>query len=476
MNTVQKIAKNTILLSISQIITYALGFVFIMYSARYLGVEDFGILSFALAFSGIMMLFADLGLSTLMIREVSRDKNLTEKYIKNILSLKIILSSFTLLSSIIIILIMGYNIEIIKITVLITLYSLFSSLSIMFYSLFQAHEKLEYQSLGQVFNQSLLFLGAFFLIFNKIDIMGFALLYFLVGLIVFLYNFTVCRCRYVLPQMEIDLDFWKKLIKKALPLSILIIFSSIAFRIDIVLLSMLDSNTAVGIYSAAYRLIEILIFLPTVFVASIYPVVSRFHVSSKESLKKAYKTSFKYLTFLGLPIATGVTLLADKIILLIYGSQFTGSVIALKILIWAIPLIFLTYFSGTIVISINKQNIAVKIFLLSMIINVVLNIIFIPHFSFYAASIITIITELTELSLFSFFLFKFICNIQIKKIIIKPIIASLVMGLFIFYMDMNLYLQIFTATCVYFFTLLILKTFSDEDFDLIRQVITLKKK
>jgi len=111
-----------------------------------------------------------------------------------------------------------------------------------------------------------------------------------------------------------------------------------------------------------------------------------------------------------------------------------------------------------------------------MIINVVLNTIFIPHFSFYAASIITIITELTELSLFSFFLFKFICNIQIKKIIIKPIIASLVMGLFIFYMDMNLYLQIFTATCVYFFTLLILKTFSDEDFDLIRQVITLKKK
>ncbi|MDI6645195.1 MAG: flippase [Methanobacteriaceae archaeon] len=476
MNTVQKIAKNTILLSISQIITYALGFVFIMYSARYLGVEDFGILSFALAFSGIMMLFADLGLSTLMIREVSRDKNLTEKYIKNILSLKIILLSFTLLSSFIIILIMGYNIEIIKITVLITLYSLFSSLSIMFYSLFQAHEKLEYQSLGQVLNQSLLLLGAFFLIFNKIDIMGFALLYFIVGLIVFSYNFTVCRCRYVLPKMEIDLDFWKKLIKKALPLSILIIFSSIAFRIDIVLLSMLDSNTAVGIYSAAYRLIEILIFLPTVFVASIYPVVSRFHVSSQESLKKAYKTSFKYLTFLGLPIATGVTLLADKIILLIYGSQFAGSVIALKILIWAIPLIFLTYFSGTIVISINKQNIAVKIFLLSMIINVVLNTIFIPYFSFYAASIITIITELTELSLFSFFLFKLICNVQIKKIIIKPIIASLVMGLFIFYMDMNLYLQIFTATCIYFFTLLILKTFSDEDFDLIRQVITLKKK
>jgi O-antigen/teichoic acid export membrane protein len=53
MNTVQRIAKNTAVLLLSQIASYILGFFFIMYTARYLGAEGFGILSFALAFTGI---------------------------------------------------------------------------------------------------------------------------------------------------------------------------------------------------------------------------------------------------------------------------------------------------------------------------------------------------------------------------------------------------------------------------------------
>ena len=84
MNTVQRIAKNTGVLLISQIIGRVLSFFYIMYTARYLGAEGFGILSFALAFTGIFGVFADLGLSTLTIREVVRDKSSANKYIENV--------------------------------------------------------------------------------------------------------------------------------------------------------------------------------------------------------------------------------------------------------------------------------------------------------------------------------------------------------------------------------------------------------
>jgi len=92
MNTVQRIAKNTGALLASQIASYIIGFFFIMYTARYLGAEGFGInpfkkrlrkmlrISFALAFTGIFGVFSDLGLSTLTVREVARDKSLTSKY------------------------------------------------------------------------------------------------------------------------------------------------------------------------------------------------------------------------------------------------------------------------------------------------------------------------------------------------------------------------------------------------------------
>lgn len=476
MNPVQRVAKNISVMFVSQIITYVLAFIFVMYSARYLGVDNFGILSFALAFSGIMIIFADLGLSSLMVREASRNKKLMESYLKNILSLKLILGISTFIISILIVLALGYNLSDIQVIAIITAYTLLTSLSSMFYALFQTFEKLEYQSIGQIITSILLISGALYLIYNKSDLLGFALLYLFVGVIMVLYAFTICKCNYVSPKLEIDFGFWKTLLKMAIPLSVVLIFSTIAFRIDIVILSMLDTNTAVGIYSAAYKLIEVLTFIPAVFTASIYPVFSRFHIYSKNSLKTGYKRSFKYLFLIGLPIATTVSLLADEIILLVYGTQFTGSIIALKILIWAIPFTFLTFFSGTVMISINKQNLLAKIFILAIIMNVVLNVTFIPSYGYVASAVITIITELTEMLLISYFLFKFICKVEIKDTLVKPLIACLVMGLFIFYVHINLLLQIVLAFGVYLVALYLLETFSDDDINLIKQLIPNKKK
>jgi len=76
MNTVQRIAKNTGVLLASQVVSYAIGFFFVMYTARYLGAEGFGVLSFALAFTGIFGVFADLGLRQLTVREVARGESL----------------------------------------------------------------------------------------------------------------------------------------------------------------------------------------------------------------------------------------------------------------------------------------------------------------------------------------------------------------------------------------------------------------
>jgi len=92
MNTIQRIAKNIRVLLVSQIASYILGFFFVMYTARYLGTEGFGILSFALASIGILWCFSDLGLNTLTVREVARDKSLASKYLGNIAVMKVILT------------------------------------------------------------------------------------------------------------------------------------------------------------------------------------------------------------------------------------------------------------------------------------------------------------------------------------------------------------------------------------------------
>ena len=177
MNTLQNIVKNTGVLFIGQIINYILGFFFIVFTARYLGVEGFGILSFAIAFTSIFQVFADLGFSTLLTRELSRDKSLTNKYVNNITTIKIIASTFTFLLIILIINIMGYSQQIINIVYLIALFTIFTTFTQIFYSVFQAYGIMEYQSIGTILNACLLLFGALYLIYSGYNIIGFGFLY-----------------------------------------------------------------------------------------------------------------------------------------------------------------------------------------------------------------------------------------------------------------------------------------------------------
>ena len=170
MNTVQRIAKNTAVLLAATIISKVLGFFYVMYTARYLGEEGFGILSFALAFTGIFGVFSDLGLGSLTVREVARDKSLAKKYLDNISVIKAILVAITFALIAMVINLLGYPEQTIKVVYLISLSVIFNSFTEMFYSIFRAFEKMEYSSLGQILNSILMLVGADRVVFPERDL------------------------------------------------------------------------------------------------------------------------------------------------------------------------------------------------------------------------------------------------------------------------------------------------------------------
>ncbi len=148
MSTIRRVVKNTILLFSSTILSYILLFFVNMYTARYLGVEGFGNLSLAFALSGIFVVFMDLGLSTLLVREVARDKSLSNKYLGSITVIKLILSLISFGIIILLVNLIHYPQEISTVIYLIIVSTIIGSFTSLFYSLFQAYEKMEYQSIG----------------------------------------------------------------------------------------------------------------------------------------------------------------------------------------------------------------------------------------------------------------------------------------------------------------------------------------
>jgi len=475
MSDARKIAKNTTVLYIAQIITYVLGFFITVYTVRYLSVDSYGILSTALALTGIYVVFGDLGLSTLTVREVARDESLTHKYVGNTTIMKLFLSLFTFLLTVLTVYILGYNDITIIVTYILTAAFIFNAFSSIFYSIFQSYQKMEYQSVATILNSVVMLIGTLLVIYLGLDVIAFAFVYLVANAINFIYILVTYAWKFYLPNIEMDLEFWKSTIKEALPLSITSLFAVLVFRIDSVMLSVMSGMEAVGFYNAAYRLMEALIFFPQVYTTAIFPVFSKLYVSSINPLKGAYIKSFKYLTILSLPIAVGITLLAEPIILLLFKPEYIPSILALQIVVWVLPFIFVNYIQGSLLTAMNRQVTYLKITAASLVLNVGMNLVLIPLYSYLGAAFVTVITEIFSVALGFYVLSKLLAKVKVHEIIFKPAVACLVMALFILLVQTNLFLEIAISAVIYFVVLIALKGFTPEDYDLFRQILNIKK-
>lgn len=478
MNTVQRIAKNTGVLLVSQIISYILGFFFVMYTARYLGAAGFGVLSFALAFTAIFGVFSDLGLSTLTVREVARDKSLAEKYLGNIAVMKVFLVAITFGLIALTINILDYPDQTIKVVYLVALSIIFGAFSIMFNSIFQSYENMEYVSLGQILKSILMLAGALFAISKGLSVVGFASIYFIVSAVILGYNFVVCKWKFVKPTLEADWSFWKATIKEALPFGLTGTFITIYLWIDSVMLSLMKGSEVVGWYNAAYRLVLVLLFIPVAFNSAVFPLMSQFYISSQNSLEFMYKKIFKYMLIIGLPIGVGLTLLVKRIILLIFGAGYIPSVIALQILTWAIVLIFARNAFERLFESINQQIIVTKILGFCAILNVILNLVLIPKYSYTGAAVATLITDFAVFILQFMWSIKIGYSINIKEavnIIYKVIIASILMSVFIvWFINLSMIVLIPSSAVIYSGIIFLIRGIDREDVILFKKMIDKK--
>ena len=477
MNTAKRIVKNTSVLFIATIIGYILGFFVFAYTSRYLGAEGFGVISIALSLTAIFGIIIDLGLNTLTVREVARNKDLAGKYISNTLLMKIILAVLTFGLIILSTKIIGYSEQVSYVIYIITFSTIFVALTGIFNAIFQSYEKLEYQSIGTVLNAVLMFIGVLIVIYLNLNIFAIAFVYFISSLVVLVYDILVYSWKFALPKIDIDWSFWSPTIKDSLPFAITGIFTMIYYWIDSVILSVMVGNEVVGWYNAAYRIIAIFASLYSVYMVSIFPVLSGFYETSRDSIKIAYERSFKYMLILNIPIAIFITFLADKIIFIICGPGYVPSVIALQILIWSVIFMFINTLSLNLLGSVNMQVVVTKIAAFGAVFNIVLNIILIHEFSYIGSAVATVLTELAMLPIFFHVLRKteYIDIAPLMKDASKIVICNIVLVIVIILLNQfNYGLVVLIGVILYLAMIYITKTLDSDDILLIRSIFKRK--
>jgi len=476
MNTARKLAKNAFWLFAADIINKILSMVVIIYIARYLGTTYFGKYSFAIAFVSMFIFLTDLGLSFVLIREVAKDRTQAPKYLGNFTIIKLLLSIFVLTVIYLAINLMNYPPDTTVIVYIIALSSVVGSLTGVFRSTFRAFERMEYDAMLSIFEKILYVSLAVSILLAGYGVIALALVIAFVSGVGLVASITVTYLKFIKPVFEIDLRFWKKIFKPSISFALAGIFGSLFFYIDTVMLSLMKGDVTAGLYSAAYNLLAALVFIPSIFINAAFPTFCNLYGSSKNSFIFAYEKSFKYLLVLILPIVVGTVILADRFILLIYGTEFQNSTIALRLLMWGFLFLSLTSISGAVLGSIGKEFISMKVTGISAGLNVLLNLLLIPEYGLIGASVASVIALFLFFILNLYAVSKYLYILNFFGITVKPLFSCAVMAIFLYYLKpiIDIALLIPLAAIIYFLIILVVRALSNEDINMLKQIIKMK--
>ena len=350
MSSVKTIFNNMSWLLVAQIIASVCGFIWTIVIARYLGVNDYGVLGFAISLTGILAITMDMGVNSHVVREIATDYDVTPKYLGNAFPLKSLFIIGTFVLTLFILLILKANELTITITLLFTIEMVFKAFIGLLNGSFQAYEEGKYQGIGNIMINVLLLIFILISIFSDFGIYGITLSYVIANIIPFIYEYYVFQKKIAKPKFEFDKEFCKKITILALPFAISAIFYNIYYSIDTVMLSSLIGDYATGIYSASYKLIAVLTGLYSIYPAVLYPVMSKFFKNDEGLLVVVFERSIKYLLIFMVPIAIGTMFYSNDIIQLIFGAEYNESASVLSILIWTVCLIFVNGAAGTLLL------------------------------------------------------------------------------------------------------------------------------
>ncbi|MFQ5601699.1 MAG: flippase [bacterium] len=390
---ISRVTSNSLLILFAEITDRAMRFVLVIFAARILGDADFGKLAFAIAFGSLFLILADFGLHQLLIREIARKPEDAQKLLGNGLVLKLLLAGLTFLC-----IYFAAQFTNKPSQVLLTVYIVGGSLiagsfADFFSTVFQGFQRMKYEAAGSlILSVSNTLIGVVVLLLGG-GFLQLAWVYLISRSLKIIYSVAMVALRFVPVKISFEKKLTRYLLKEGAGFGVSRFFSMIYTYVDSTMLSLMVGDAVVGWYNVAYRLIFAMMVLPMGIMRAVYPALSAYHKSNKEAFALLFQKTFKFMFAAGTSMATVLFVLSDKIILLLFGEEYHAAAQALRILVWSTAI----YAVGTVMThstrAAGKQGFTAKVVAGSALMNVLLNFVLIPKYSFVGAAFATLMSE-----------------------------------------------------------------------------------
>ncbi len=460
MSIARKILENTFVQILGKLITAALSIVVLKIISGYLGTSGYGDYTTVYQFLAFFGIIADFGIYTITVKEMSRDESKIPRILGNVMGLRTFLAVLAMgLAVLTVFLVPRYDNTLIPMGVLIaTLATFFTLLNGTISSVLQVHLKMHYATISLVAGKivSVLYMAwVAYIAFTADFVTGFYHLLWagvLGNLVMFLitayYVRRFCRITY-----RFDYSYWKKIFLTSLPFGVALILNTIYMRLDVILMtfilphsqslggesacvSTLCSDTEIGLYGVAMRMLEMLVIIPIYFMNSVLPIMTRYIEERSRKIKTLMQYSFDFLIATALPILVGGFILARPIIHFISDPQFLGgnvftfgSDLAVRILMFAMLFSFVNALFGFTLVVLNKQVKLMFINAGAVLFNLISNILVIPIWGFRGAAVTSVISEIIIL-IFTYWVAQKVLGFHLSvRTFFRTFIAVTVMGI-----------------------------------------------
>lgn len=431
----RKIAYIVVLNSFLKVFsTVVLSLLSIRLMTGYLGQDGFGKYATILAFFAFFTAIADLGLGSVTAREISREGADEGKILGNVIALRLASSLILLALSPIILFLFDYSPDVEVGILIAALATVFSTLSFVLNGIFQKNLAMDRVAMVE-FLGKLLQVGLIVIIVRE-DWGFMAIAYTLIVSLSFnaIVAFFLSR-RYALFHLEWDFSFWKEFLRNSFPMGVTAIITFAYFKMDTILLSVLQSNAHVGIYNVAYKIMENLIFFPAMLAGLILPLLSRYIFTQRARFEEIADKTFKVFCIVVVPIIVGTWFLASDIVAIVSGSGFQESAPVLRILIFSLGFIFFgSYFNMLLVVG-NAQKKLMQTLIFAAFFNIGLNLLLIPTFSYIGSASTALLTEALVVFLTGFLVRRHIQYTPSFENIPRVLFSGAIMALALFLLE-----------------------------------------
>jgi len=402
-------------------------FAVVVLLVHHLGAERFGRFATMVVYVTLVGVVADLGLQTVFIRDVSRDRGEFRRYLSNLVGTRFVLSvaALVLLAGALRLLapvLFPYTIA--AFTLLLT-----TSYSSLLRAVFYIRGRLIYEAVAIV-AEAILVLGLTLLAIERgatWDV--FLWVYSASYLFTCVFAVAIIRWHWH-ERIEARLDpaFVRRLLAAGVPLALGFTITTIYAQLDVVLLQTLKGFQMVGWYAAANRFVDAVAWIPQSAMGAVFPALSLVAATESRRLEFAYEKSFKMLAIVALPLAVGIGITADSLVPLAFGHSFDPSIPALRILAPSIALLFVNNAFIYTLTAVNRQVDFTRLSLVTLVVNIALNLALIPPYGYLGAAAASTLTEAALFAGGLWLLRRYRAPVRIVGASVRVIASAAVMG------------------------------------------------